>query len=625
VSAALVNAVGWALIHFVWQGALVALLLAAVLALAPRRAARVRYAAACTALLVLAFLPMATAVRHHPASVGSPAAPLERDVAVTLGHGSRMGAVARGEPERVIGPALEAIERHADHLVLVWALGVIITSARVLTGLRHLVHLTRSAEAAPAVWARTFERLRRTIGVRAPVRLLASHLVDVPCAVGWLEPLVLVPVSVLSGLSTHELELILAHELAHIRRHDYLVNLMQTGVETLLFYHPAVWWVSHVIRTERENCCDDVAVQVAPTPVAYARALTALETLRVSPALALSATGSPLGARVRRLVTPEVKQVSRFSAGVTVVTLASALALAAIAVPSRAADRAAPSPAPAATAAASPAPAAQPAPAAKPQPASVPAPGVHIHEHARREPAAADRAVVGRDPLTVDQLIELRIAGVDRARAEALAALGIEPSVDTLVTLAHAGVTPERVKALRALFGERLTTEHVIEMSHLGVTSEYVQELTALGLGVADAQHAIDARAVGVTASWAKALKAAGLALPDLGVAIDLRALGVDGPYLDDLAAAGIRGLSAPQVEELRGVGVTGRFAKELADVGLGGLGPAELVELRALGVDPAFVRKMKAAGLEQLSAPDLVRLKAAGVTPEYLEQLRRH
>jgi hypothetical protein len=113
----------------------------------------------------------------------------------------------------------------------------------------------------------------------------------------------LLPVSALAGLSPQQLEAILAHELAHIRRHDYLVNLLQTLVETLLFYHPAVWWLSHRIRIERENCCDDLAVSLCGDPYAYARALADLEALRGDAGrLALAVTGGSLLHRVRRLL-----------------------------------------------------------------------------------------------------------------------------------------------------------------------------------------------------------------------------------------------------------------------------------------------------------------------------------
>jgi beta-lactamase regulating signal transducer with metallopeptidase domain len=131
---------------------------------------------------------------------------------------------------------------------------------------------------------------------------LESSLVDAPTVIGFLKPVILLPTSALTGLSMQQLELLLAHELAHIRRHDYLVNILQSVIETLLFYHPAVWWVSHRIRVEREHCCDDVAVRVSGNAVVYAKALATLETLRHEPQLALAANGGQLVKRIKRVL-----------------------------------------------------------------------------------------------------------------------------------------------------------------------------------------------------------------------------------------------------------------------------------------------------------------------------------
>ena len=140
------------------------------------------------------------------------------------------------------------------------------------------------------------------------------------------------PVGLLAGLPTAQVEAILAHELAHIRRQDYIVNLVQTFVEGLLFYHPAVWWISHVIRTERENCCDDVAVAVSGDARQYAAALAALEQNRFTAReLALAATGGSLVNRIRRILeSPERSRVGFAPlASAIALTLATAAGLAA--------------------------------------------------------------------------------------------------------------------------------------------------------------------------------------------------------------------------------------------------------------------------------------------------------
>jgi hypothetical protein len=141
------------------------------------------------------------------------------------------------------------------------------------------------------------------MAIEQPIRILMSHAADGPSVVGWLRPVLLIPAATLTGLTPEQLEAVLAHELAHIRRYDYLVNMLQMAVETVLFYHPAVWWISTRIRHEREHFCDDEAVRACGNPLVYARALAALERLRPAiPAMAMNATGAPLLYRIQRLV-----------------------------------------------------------------------------------------------------------------------------------------------------------------------------------------------------------------------------------------------------------------------------------------------------------------------------------
>jgi beta-lactamase regulating signal transducer with metallopeptidase domain len=203
--------------------------------------------------------------------------------------------------------SIRRIEPLLPTLILVWILGVTLLSLRLFTGWIWIQRLrTRGVSAACGECQRMSTRLARRLHIARAITLLESTLVDVPTVIGWLKPVVLLPASALGALSPPQLEAILAHELAHIRRHDYLVNLLQTLVETLLFYHPAVWWLSGRIRIERENCCDDLAVSLCGDPVAYANALADLESLRSETApthhIALAATGGSLLHRVRRLL-----------------------------------------------------------------------------------------------------------------------------------------------------------------------------------------------------------------------------------------------------------------------------------------------------------------------------------
>ena len=185
----------------------------------------------------------------------------------------------------------------------------------------------RETRPAAQPWAESLARLKDRLRIDRPVRLLGSIRLQVPVVVGWLRPVILLPVTALTGLPSDQLEAILAHELAHIRRYDYLVNLVQSVVETLLFYHPAAWWISGRVRAEREHCCDDWAVEVCGDRLTYARALAAIEEQRTAGwLLAPSARDGSLLDRVRRLLGVAPAQ-ERPASG-----LAGTLALAAVAL-----------------------------------------------------------------------------------------------------------------------------------------------------------------------------------------------------------------------------------------------------------------------------------------------------
>ena len=310
------RALGWALIHFLWQGALIAIVVRAVLALVPARRSSLRYV---IAVIGLALMPLAVTLTAFGAWDGASQDPagLDRSGSASAGaSASSDESLPRGdEPTSTISaPAPVAVfevpaslRSRVDSLtpliVGVWLAGVLLLALRLLGGWLSTRRLVRTGvEPVSASVHEVFARLAARLGVRRAVTVLSSSVARVPAVVGWLKPVILLPTSALIGLTPAQLEIVLAHELAHIRRHDYLVNLAQSVLETLLFYHPAVWWVGARIRDERENCCDDLAVGVAGSPVAYAEALLSLETMRGLPAPALAATGGSLLSRIERIL-----------------------------------------------------------------------------------------------------------------------------------------------------------------------------------------------------------------------------------------------------------------------------------------------------------------------------------
>jgi GWxTD domain-containing protein len=295
VATPVAGAVGWTLLHSLWEGAIISAALAA--ALMAMRSSRVRYAAACLAMLAMLGGFGLTLVRVMPdgarglRTARTPALPV---ASVRTGLDARDTSIPR-------------LAAAVPWLATFWIAGVCIFYLGHVAGWISVCRLRRRGVCcASEHWQKQLARLSAGLRLSPPVRLLESCLVDAPMVLGHFRPVILMPIGLLAGLPAGQIEAILLHELAHIRRYDYLVNVLQRSVEGLLFYHPAMWWISRTIRAERENCCDDVVVAMRGDAREYAVALAALEQNRWSgrePAVA--ATGGSLVNRIRRLLYPK--------------------------------------------------------------------------------------------------------------------------------------------------------------------------------------------------------------------------------------------------------------------------------------------------------------------------------
>ncbi len=359
--------VALALVHFLWQGTLAALVLAVILRLVEDRVpaaekeaadrssplsnntrANARYMIACFGLMVMAALPVVnlwvTEPPADPAAGHDP--PPEALSGESLDASGEREAAARAdtlsaESMIAVEPTIDAsipqagtaaatttfdelqavgVERDASAASVwslmpfarpsvlqaffwVWLAGVALLAAWHLLGCTLAHRLRRAGRNAPDEVIAVAGRIARRLGISRVVAVRQTLRASAPVVIGWIKPALLLPASVLSGLAPHELEAVFAHELAHVRRHDYLVNLVQTVVETLLFYHPALWWLSRRIRCEREFCADDLAMRACQGREVYVRSLIAVaESSRRVPSPAVAATGASLLARVRRIL-----------------------------------------------------------------------------------------------------------------------------------------------------------------------------------------------------------------------------------------------------------------------------------------------------------------------------------
>ena len=318
----LVRAFGWSLLHFVWQGFAVAAVLACVLKLLSRQSAQLRYLVACGGLVLITILPLVTfgylVMTTNAADHTTTQFVLKNGPAMAA-HGSFSGTAGPW-----LSPIAVMLDRSLPGMLTVWSAGVALFLVGLNIGLIAAQKMKSLATQRVSVELQlAFLNLTHRLGVKRAVRLAGSTLVQVPTLIGWLRPVILIPVGCFVGLSPAQIEAVFAHELAHIWRHDYLVSVLQSLVEAILFYHPAVWWVSTQVRRERENCCDDIAVRANGDSLAYAKALSLLEEYRSAyPVVNLGANGGALAMRIRRLLgyseTPTFSQM----AGMTLLVFA---------------------------------------------------------------------------------------------------------------------------------------------------------------------------------------------------------------------------------------------------------------------------------------------------------------
>lgn len=632
----LAQAIGWALLHLLWQATLVAGILAAVLALMPRQSAKARYAASCGALALVFALFVATAVRTYDPAV----APIE-PAPVTSNETEPAKISVTNVPVVLAAIAAETwrdrllvwvatTRQSLPAIVAIWLMGVLFLSSRLMVSWMRARRLTqRNAVEASIEWQRVAARISKALGLRRAVALLQSAAVEVPSVIGSLKPVILLPASTLTGLTPEQIEMVLAHELAHIRRHDFLVNLLQAVVETIMFYHPAVWWMSRRVREERENCCDDLAVAVCGNPIQYARALTRLEELRSAPSLLIAANGGSLLDRIRRIAGGRAESntgSARWAAAmITLVVLAIGVGIPSMPAFAQREDKQE-----------------KVDKVKQGEPAQIEVDVTAAEEPEEAEEAAPeDLAVAMAMDLDIDYGVnvpeppEPPVLAIDvtpmiapRALAYADAMVHPTPAPPAVAPMpAIAGVPtprparaprvphpPAHLAALDFAFddddddddrragkgksskkigsGEKLTVDELISLKAVGVTPEYIDAMRAVfpDLTVGDASSL---RALGVTAEYVRDMRAAGIDVTSPGSASGLRALGVSAEYIRAIRAAGVEVKTAREAQSLKAVGVSADFVKQLHAAGYTNLSIKDLTRMAAAGVDEDFIREM--------------------------------
>ncbi|MGH9720737.1 MAG: M56 family metallopeptidase [Bryobacteraceae bacterium] len=565
----LTEALGWMLIHFLWQGAAVALLYGLAAAALRRAGARSRYVAGCVAMLLMAIAPLVTLVniQDTPRIAASAAEP-----------GAAVPLMMAGLPAPSAAHDLSRrLQDYFPLMITLWLIGVGLLSTWSAVGWLGTLRLRRRrVKPAPDAWLRRLDLLALRLGISRRVRLLESALVRVPSVIGLLRPVILIPVSALANLPPRHIEALLAHELAHIRRHDYLVNLLQTAIETVLFYHPAVWWVSRRIRIEREHCCDDVAVAACGDVVTYARALTGLEETRlaIGGGYAMAADGGSLLSRIRRLASGREPEMPISATWTLAVSLLLAL-----------------------TMWAGPGHNEQGEPQQPPAVAVEPAPARASKAPSTVRPRAPKAVVIAQ---VTPQAPAAPAPSVTPRAATAPAAPFVPRGAGFLASLAAAG------------YGD-LSVDEIIELKNQGVGGDYVLAMKDNGFGRLTPRQLIDLRQHNVSADYLRMMSQSGIS--DLAVekVRDLRNNNVNPEHIRDIHALGFGKYTTRETIELSVNGVRPELFRALKDYGLTQVTAREAIDAKNNGLKYSDVQEARNFG-SKLTLKQILKLKQAGV-----------
>ena len=482
-----------------------------------------------------------------------------------------------------------------------WLLGVSLFSLRTAGGLVYLGRMRQQhSEPLPTKIRKLCLDVEQRLRIRRIVRYATTRTLESPVVIGWVRPLVLLPFTAITGLSEQQLRLVLAHELAHIKRFDPLVNLLQSAVEILFFYHPGAWWLSRRIRTEREYCCDDVALALGHKGVEYARALAQMEAWRQAPTLAMAANRHPLAARVARILgtTTPTQGAPGLRLGVGVLCLLLALGAGDVLFGLAQEDLDSDAPTHEAREDGE-----DRGPESTPRQSSTPE-----ETQEARPRQTPTNAVVSE--WSTELRSAFRVHGVTADFVQRVRDEGLDPSGEDLIAFAVHGVTPGLIRDLKQAGLELVKPEQVIAAKIHGVRPEFVRSLTDLGFAVT-AEEAVALRIHGAEPELFEALSEEGLK-PSVKDVLSLRIQRVTPEFIRAIRAEGFE----PEPKKLLAMRVhrvTPEYIAGLRQLGLD-LSIDQIVSAKIHNLSLEFIARAHELGFDKLDIDKLRLLKQLGV-----------
>lgn len=579
-------ALGWALIHFCWEASLLVAVYYGADCIFRKASSHSRYLLTLLTLFSMLLVALLTVTYET----------IRYSITPALDRGNSLSSVVVGSSLNPLVINLAPLTRGPVHfqlaalfpwLDLTWLAGVLVLSVRSFGGWWFLQRLRKSALAEVPIAVRTaFSKVSAKLGITRSIDVRICEVISGPMTIGILRALVLLPVSTLLALSPEQLEVVLAHELAHVRRADYFWNLIQTMVETLLFFHPAVWWIGKRLRAQRELCCDDIAVETCCDPLVYATALLRMEEERrhnVTLAMALDGHQPVSGSRARifRILREPLPKPNRFGLrplSLLVVVIGFLLFLA-------------------------------PLPALFGSiVASIVQRNAYLNKlsiNVVRENESFASEISDLIPLQ-PQLTTVRIGQppiyAAQTRTQAQRQEGDNASKEI----------GQYIDEMRAS-GYVVPPNKYVSMKAVGITPGYAQEMGTLGFGKPSANDLLALKTQRITGKYVRELHAEGFNTDSVRQVISYRLLRITPEFISEMRAVGFDSIPPRQVVELRAEHITSEYANDVKRQ-IPSVTTEQLIRLRALHIDQSFIAEANSRGFSPLTVQTLLKLRASGV-----------
>ena len=539
----IVRAVCWTLLHSLWQGLIVAVIAGMIMVLTKKSSSSLRYTLLCSLLFLFLAVSGYTFYRQLPSSTSpavthfAPNASEPQDAPVRI----LTEPVASHTLKNSVDILVQYFNAHAALVVLLWFIVFLARFVQLLSGLVYTQRIRHyKTNPAPDHWQERLRELLTKLRITRPVSLLESALIKIPVVVGFLKPVILVPAGMLTHISPDQVESILLHELAHIRRQDYLLNLVQNLVDTVFFFNPAMIWISSLIRAERENCCDDIAIRETRSRRRLIEALVSFheyEKTTAGYALSFAAKENQVVRRVKRIVH---KKNHSLNAGERVLLMSGLLILSA---------------------------------------AFITIDGSHA-DKPLRGPASAAPATMAKSAATAGSVV-----------TPTANPASVQHPVKPLVKPLPVQDTTPKTKAPANLF-ENVSVDKLIEAKEHGVTPEFVSELQQMGYKNFSLDKAIELKDHGVNAEFIAELRKMGYPDISLDKAIELRDHGVNADFVEAIRAMGFDHISLDKFVELQDHGVTAEYIAGMKKRFGKLFEPNDYIKLREAGISPTSIEQ---------------------------------